>query len=113
MSGADRSLIFTALIEEPEVARMETRRAARLFSDAQVRLDMDREEHPGITLAQSMKGYVDSVTASHTCEPGIWERYVDTLLAGDEYRAKQAGVTGLPEGMRVVGPMPGSTGGQG
>lgn len=108
-SNYDRSLIFTALLEEPEFGAMEQRRGERLISDAQVALDNARERNPGVTIAQAMDGYVRAVTANHTTDPGVWERYVDTLLAGDERRAREAGVTGLPPGMRVVGPMPGSS----
>jgi len=56
-------------------------------------------------VAQAIAGYVRAVTANHTTDPGVWERYVGTLLAGDERRAREAGVTGLPEGMWVVGPL--------
>jgi hypothetical protein len=106
--GADRSLIFTALLEEPEFGAMEDSRAQRLLSDAQERLDGDRQAKPGITTEQSMRDYVNDVTNGHTTEPGIWERYVDALLAGDEVRAQQAGIT-LPPGMHVVGPLDGSS----
>lgn len=35
------------------------------------------------TTASTMRNYVDDVTAHHTTEPGVWQRYVDVLKAQD------------------------------
>jgi hypothetical protein len=41
------------------------------------------------TTASSMRNYVNDVTDHHRCAPGIWQRYVDTLKAGDEVAARK------------------------
>lgn len=107
MSGMDRSLVFTALLEEPEFAAMESRRGSRLVTDAVARVELDRADpaKAGITLRQSMLDYRADVTNGGTTEPGIWERYVDALLAGDQVNAERLGVRNLPAGFQV-GPMP-------
>ena len=89
----DRSLIFTALMEEPEFRRLESHDGSRLVTDAQERWQQDSKANPRLTLWACIQQYIADVTGNRTCEPGVWQRYVDTLKAGDEVKASNARIT--------------------
>ncbi len=87
--GGLRSLVFTLLLEEPEFRRLTDADGTRLVTDGCLRFKQDSAKDPSITLAASMRNYVNDVTARHTCEPGVWQRYVDALWASDEQAVEQ------------------------
>ena len=85
-----RSLVFTLLLEQPEFGRLEMEDGSRIVTDACERVRLDQAINNRRTTDDSMAGYVHDVTAGGTCEPGVWQRYVDTLKADDERKAAQA-----------------------
>lgn len=96
-----RSLVFTLLLEEREIASMESMRGMRLVSDATDRVEQDQKRDRSLTTDAIIRQYISDVTANGTCEPGIWERYVDSLIACDQAYARGLGVQGLPEGFTI------------
>lgn len=73
------SLVFTALLEEPEFRRLSTESGSLLVSDAVLRVELDQKADPTITTWQVMCNYIADVTDHGRCAPGIWSRYVATL----------------------------------
>ena len=77
-----RSLVFTILLEIPEFRQMESSDGSRLVTDAVLRVTQDQAKDPSLTTAKAMAQYIDDVTKG--TEPGVWQRYVDSLKANDE-----------------------------
>ena len=85
-----RSLVFTALMEEPEFGRLPMDDSSRVVTDATERVQKDQAENPSLTIWDGVQAYIKDVTNNRTCEPGIWQRYVNVLRAGDEVEAEAA-----------------------
>lgn len=77
-----RSLVFTALLEQPEIRAMSASDVERLVTDGVMAFYSDQATLGGVQGV--MKVYVANVTANGTCEPGVWSRYVAALRAADE-----------------------------
>lgn len=88
--SALRSVAFTALLDWPDFAAMESRRGSIVTTDFMVKIGEAQAAGDTRSLYALMQEYQSDITANGTCEPGALERYCDCLVAGREREAAQA-----------------------
>lgn len=91
-----RSIAFSWLLHGvPEFGKLASDDGSRLVTDAVLRITQDQAKDPSLTVDAILRQYVKDV--SDGTEPGVWQRYVDSLKANDERHRPTPRVTWADE----------------